>query len=265
MREVGIVKWFGGYNPSTHKLIDYGYIIRKNKPDLYFNRSHLRCKIKELYKETALSFEVGMNFKNNMEQAFKVKLLKNENFEFIVKEEAFSCLNSQEKLKFIDDFNNENIVKLWRYMELKLKIVLLFRISSESINTEVLERVIEKDKFIRAIILIVWIKNNKDKKSMVYDRASVLLSSYLNEISTSKEEFKKLGFIFPQGKNYKVDITKHWSEWTVFDLLQNCNDTNIAEDVDEHNDELIKILTCLYEINKQIQEAAGTDQLGVKS
>ncbi|WP_051624318.1 hypothetical protein [Clostridium akagii] len=255
MREVGIVKWFGGYNPSTHKLNDYGYIIRKNKPDLYFNRSHLRCKVKVLKPEAAVSFEIGINFKNNMEQAFKVKLLRNENLEFIIQSDTFHYLKSEEKLKFLNDFNEEDIEKIWVNLELKLKILLLFRISSENLNTEVLEKFIEKDKFIRAIILIVWIKNHRDKKTIVYDKASVLLSFYLKKILDGEEEAEKLRFIFPQNKNYKVDINKAWSEWTVFDLVQDCNDTNIAEDMDAGNHELIKIVTCLYAIDKQIQEA----------
>lgn len=255
MREVGIVKWFGGYNPSTHKLNDYGYIIRKNKPDLYFNRSHLRCKVKVITPEAAVSFEIGINFKNNMEQAFKVKLLRNENLEFIMLSDAFHYLNSEEKFKFLNDFNEEDIVKIWVNLEFKLKILLLFRISSENLNTEVLEKFIEKDKFIRAIILIVWIKNHRDKKTIVYDKASVLLSFYFKKILDGEEEAEKLRFIFPQNKNYKVDINKAWSEWTVFDLVQDCNDTNIAEDMDAGNHELIKIVTCLYAIDKQIQEA----------
>ncbi len=264
MREVGIVKWFGGYNPKTHQLIDYGYIIRKNKPDLYFNRSHLRCKVKSLTPETAVSFEIAINFKNNMEQAFKVKLLKNETLDFIIKEEAFSYLNSEEKLKFLNYLNEENIMDLWEYMEFKLKILTLFRISSENISTEVLEKVMERDKFVRVIILIVWSKNNKDKKSMAYDKASLLLSLYIKEILDGEEELEKLRFIFPQNPNYKVDITKHWTEWTVFDFLQDCNYINIAEDVDTGNHELIKIVTCLYEINKQIQETGEMEQLRVK-
>ena len=255
MREVGTIKWFGGFNPKTHRLNDYGYIIRKNKPDLYFNRSHLRCKIKVLAPEVAVSFEIGINFKNNMEQAFKVKLLKNEELEFIIKKGAFSSLNSQEKLKFLNEFNDENIMVIWEHIEFKLKILLLFRIAAENISAEVLEKVIEKDKFVRAIILIVWIKNNMDKKSMAYEKASVLLSFYLKEILDGEEKIEKLRFIFPQSKDYKVDIEKDWSEWTVFDFLQKCNETNIAEDMDAHCYGLIKIVTCLYEINKKINEA----------
>lgn len=254
MREVGTVKWFGGFNPKTHRLNDYGYIIRKNRSDLYFNRSHLRCKVKALAVGIAVSFELGVNFKNNMEQAFKVKLLKNEDLEYIIKEEAFSSLNSEEKLKFLNDFNEDNIIELWQYMQFKLKILLLFRISSENININILEKILEKDKFVRAIILIVWVKKNMDKKNMAYEKASVLLSLYHKELVDGHEESKKLGFLFPKVKNFKVDITKRWSEWTVFDFIQNCNETNIAEDMNNGNKQLIKIITCLYEINKSIQE-----------
>lgn len=90
MREVGIIKWFGGFNPKINKLNDFGYILRDNEPDLYVNRNHLHCKPKLLTPGTAVSFELGINYKNNMEQAFKVKLLKNEDDKIIIKKCAFS-------------------------------------------------------------------------------------------------------------------------------------------------------------------------------
>jgi hypothetical protein len=250
MKEVGIIKWFGGYSPNNGKLNDYGYIIRKNKADLYFNRSHIRCKVKELVKGTAVSFETGMNFKNNMEQAFKVKPLKNEDKEFVFNEEVFLYLSSEEKMKFISDYEEKYIANLWRYMDLKLKIILLFKISSENMDTSILEKLIEENKFIRAMIIITWIKNNADKKSIIYEKAKVLLSIYRKEVLDDEEKLKELKFAFPQNREYKVDTSKDFTEWTTLELLQNSNITNIVDDIESGDKELINLVRGINEYMK---------------
>lgn len=252
MKEVGKIKWFGGYNPNSGKLNDYGYIIRKNKPDLYFNRSHIRCKAKELTKGKAVSFETGVNFKNNMEQGFKVKPLENDDKEFIFKEEVFQYLTSEEKMKLAADYEENSIISLWQYMDLTLKIRLLFKINAEDMDTSILEKLQEENKFIRALIIIAWIKNNQDKKDITYEKAEVLLSVYLKEISNKKGKLEELKSIFPKNREYKVDIKRDWTKWTILEFLQNCNNTNIAVDIEDGNKELINLVTCINEYIKML-------------
>ncbi len=38
MREIGKVKWFGGYNAKTERENNFGFLARREKPDLYIHR-----------------------------------------------------------------------------------------------------------------------------------------------------------------------------------------------------------------------------------
>lgn len=78
MREVGFVKWFGGHNYRTGKPNDYGFIERKDKPDVYFHKSGLLASEVRISQGTVVSFmsrEVGRGTK---QEAVAVKLLQDE-------------------------------------------------------------------------------------------------------------------------------------------------------------------------------------------
>lgn len=245
MKEIGRIKWFGGYSRGKGKLNDFGYILRKNKPDLYFNRAHIRCKINELTNNKLVSFEIGMNFKNNMEQGFKVKVVKSQDKDLIFNEEVFKDLTIEEQMLFLDDYEENDVLKLWQYMSFKLKTLLIFKVAAGKFKTSILENLLEENKFIRALIILAWIKDNINEKSAIYEKAEVLLSIYNKEISSSQDKIEELKFAFPCEKGYKVDINRNWSKWTVLEFLQSVNGDNIAEDIENGNKELIELVRCI--------------------
>ncbi|AJA47721.1 hypothetical protein CPAST_c16460 [Clostridium pasteurianum DSM 525 = ATCC 6013] len=309
MREVGIIKWFGGFNPKIHKLNDFGYILRENQPDLYVNRNHLHCKAKLLTPGTAVSFEVGVNYKNNMEQAFKVKLLKSENDILLIKKCVFSNkeeyyvplmakffqigyssdielvfpkvmnLNKEEQKKIIDsmDLNlkmRKDIFKFldieeqidmllqltlndfidkWENLSLTTKIFLIYRLCHDKYDLTILEKTREKNLFIRALIIIAWVSNNQDKKSITYKKACEYMYKYSSELSHTDSDYEELKIIFPIGKyNFKVDINKPWYQWSILEFIQYCNCTSILEDMDRGDKAVIMLITALNSFMKRL-------------
>jgi len=78
VREIGIIKWFGGYNAGKGRDNDYGFVATEGKPDLYVHRSECRCQEDYLIEGTPISFEIGMNHMTNKEQAKDVLLLSDD-------------------------------------------------------------------------------------------------------------------------------------------------------------------------------------------
>ena len=240
MREVGTIKWFGGFNAKQKKLNDYGYIIRHNKPDLYVNKNHLQCKIKQLVVGTSVTFEVGINYKNGSEQAIKVKLLENEKDELIIKQ----CIHSDIKQNFIDALSQylryseeTEIINLWNNLKDEFKILLLIKICNEYKELTLIEKFKEKNKFIRAMLIIVWTKNNGDKNQIAYEKAYKLICEYKQEAVEEKCDLSA----FKGKDNYKVDISKKWDHWTILELLQYCSGIDILDEINEENETIIKL------------------------
>lgn len=76
MREIGIVKWFGGYNRQIGQENDFGYIQRENKPDIKVYRAQVRCSESDLQEGVFVTFEVGINPRNGREVAHNLRLYK---------------------------------------------------------------------------------------------------------------------------------------------------------------------------------------------
>lgn len=222
MREVGKIKWFGGFNPKLHKLIDYGYITRENKPDLYVNKNHLHCKVKALQPETFVTFEIGLNYKNGMEQALKVKLLKNE--------------------------SEEELITLWDKLDNTAKVQSLYRLCSENTNLIIVEKLRETDILIRALLIIAWVKNNQDKKKAAYVKIYELFLKYKEKINNKEQEKEILNYIVPKEENYKIDMTKPWCQWSILEYLQCCNENSIYDE-NEDNKEVAKLVALIKKIN----------------
>lgn len=256
MRQAGIIKWFGGFNPNTHKLNDYGYIIRENESDLYINRVHLRCKTNLLKKGTPVSFDVGVNYKNNMPQAFKLKLLKNEKEEVLIRECALS--NKEEYYApVMENFVNKiiendiaNLIDEWENLNFRLKLRILFKMCCENIDPSVLEDLREENKFIRAAIIMVWLKDKKGEKSVPYKKASELFANYFQDLKMGNKEIDQLCSIIPKEKNYKVDVNKKWIDWSIFEFLQLCCGGDIAKCIEENDKNIIAIICRVNEIIK---------------
>lgn len=308
MREAGIIKWFGGFNPRINRLNDFGYILRDNQPDLYVNRNHLHCKAKLLAPGTAVSFEVGVNYKNNMEQALKVKLLKNENEKMLVKRCVFSnrkeyymplivtffkeadssdisvllskilSLDKEEKRKVIESIDlklreREDIFKLldieekinvlvhmeenkllnkWNNLELTIKIFFLYRLCDENKYMSIVERITEKNLFIRAMLIIAWVKYNQDKKDVAYKKACEYIYKYSAGLGHEDSSYEELKLIFSiDNSNFKVDINKPWMSWSILEFIQYCNCTSILEDIDKGDKAVIMLVSAINSFIKR--------------
>ena len=242
MREIGEIKWFGGYNQKRHALIDYGYILRNSKPDIYVNKVHLHCKVKDLRPSVIVTFEVGVNYKNAMEQAIKVKLIEDEKDEDCLIY-GITCNDERYFVPSVDaffaNFKGEEIANFWSKLQDKFKIMLLYKISSEGIPTYILESLNEKNKLIRAMLLILWAKQYEDKRYFAYDKAFILIKEYNEE--------KKLGevSIFEKNENYKVDTKRPWRDWTFLEFIESCSKLSVLDDIKSGNKALLKIITLI--------------------
>ena len=308
MREIGIIKWFGGFNPRIQKLNDFGYILRDNQPDLYVNKNHLHCKAKLLAPGTAVSFEVGVNYKNNMEQALKVKLLKNEKEEILIKKcvfsnrkeyymplivsffkeadssdiavlfpkilsldkeekekilssmdlelkerkDIFKLLDIEEKINILFQMEENKLVSQWNNLGLTSKIFFLYRLCEENRNISIVEKITEKNLFIRSMLIIAWVKYNQDKKDVAYKKACEFIYKYNSDIKYEDSNYEELKFIFPIGNNnFKVDLNKPWMSWSILEFIQCCNCTSILEDIDKGNKSVIILVSAINSLMKR--------------
>lgn len=258
MRQAGIIKWFGGFNPNTHRLNDYGYIIRENESDLYINRVHLRCKANVLKKGTPVSFEVGLNYKNNMPQAFKLKLLRNEKEEKLIRK---CVLSDKEEYympvmeTFIDKIiENDimNLLKEWEKLNFRLKLKILFKMCSENIDSSVLENLKEKNKFVRAAIIMLWLKDKKGEKSVPYKKVDDLFTYYLEDLKKDSQGINQISSIIPEDENYKVNIGKKWIDWSILEFLQLCCGGDIVKCIEDNDKNVIEIVCTVNEIVKYV-------------
>ena len=244
MREIGEIKWFGGYNQKRHALIDYGYILRNSKPDIYVNKVHLHCKVKDLRPSVIVTFEVGVNYKNAMEQAIKVKLIEDEKDEECLIY-GITCNDERYFVPSVDvffaNFEGEKIANFWNKLQDKFKIMLLYKIASKGIPTYILESLNEKNKLIRAMLLILWSKQYEDKMNVAYEKAFILIKEYIEKKSEKVN-------IFEKNENYKVDTKKPWSEWTFLEFLESCSKVTVLEDIKSGNKALLKIINLIMKM-----------------
>ncbi|MEH1834088.1 MAG: hypothetical protein V7L29_18955 [Nostoc sp.] len=93
-REVGKVKWYGGFNSKTGRPNDYGFISHMtNSEDLYFNKRDMKCSENSLKQDAIVSFYLKtVNNKNcNINyQSFDINLIQNEEDLDVIKTCALS-------------------------------------------------------------------------------------------------------------------------------------------------------------------------------
>lgn len=255
MREVGKIKWFGGFNPKIQKLIDYGYIERENMPDLYVNKNHLHCKVKELQVGVIVTFEVGVNYKNNQEQALKVKLLENEKEESLIEiiysgaGEFYKNLSLRQKVTLASKLRDDNLAELWEKLDSIEKIFLLFKLTEEERTLSALvERLPEKDMLIRALLIIAWLKWNEDKKDIAYQKVYQLISKFLIHIEEDREKQEIVKHILPGIGKYAVDRDKPWYEWTILEFLEYYNGRSLEAEINEENRAVIRIIALIRQL-----------------
>ncbi len=78
MREIGIVKWFGGYNATKDRFNSFGFIQREGKPDLYVHRRHLPNGHTSLNEGEMVSFETTIFDRTGKEEAQNVRLFEHD-------------------------------------------------------------------------------------------------------------------------------------------------------------------------------------------
>jgi Zn ribbon nucleic-acid-binding protein len=142
MREIGIVKWFGGYNSKTGRNNDYGFVTREGKPEIYVHRTQINCPETALREGTPVIFEVNVNAQNGQEQAIRLCLLAEETDREVLN----CCVRSKDR-------------RVWEPI-LKNYILTL---SDDQANFLILEKInhlyrIEKDYFIHYLPQEIWHK-----------------------------------------------------------------------------------------------------------
>ncbi|WP_329603965.1 glutamate ligase domain-containing protein [Clostridium hydrogenum] len=246
-REVGIIKWFGGYNPKIKKFNDFGFIVRKDKEDLYFNKNHIHCNVRELVQGRAVSFEEGVNFKNGRLQAMKVKLAKNESdinvLKSCIKEEMFKNIDIYDKLEMLWKLDYNTIVKDWNEFSPGLKVLYLYRICKEDRDFSIIENINEKNKIIRAMLLLIWGKYNSSQKNMAFEKALKLMNEYKSQIIDDNNEKKEIiNYIIPSDKKGVVDVLKPLNEWSILELIESCNGESILRELNKGDLPVVKLI-----------------------
>lgn len=252
-RNIGFIKWFGGYNPIIKKFNDFGFIAREGKDDIYFNKKHIHCNVSELIRGRAVSFEEGLNYKNRKQQAIKINLLRNESsielLQECVKSQLFSDIELYDKLDILWRFDWDFIKENWEDFSVTLRIVYLYRLCKENKEFLIIENINEKNKLIRAMLLLLWSKFNDSEKEIVLKKAAGLIEEYRNEIIENKDENKEIiSFIIPTREKGIIDVLKPLRYWSMMEFIESCSGKSIAQEIERDVVEspLIKII---YDVN----------------
>lgn len=245
-RDIGIIKWFGGYNPVIKKFNDFGFIMRNGKEDIYFNRNHIHCNVGELAKGRAVSFEEGLNYKNKREQAIKVNLLRYEDdielLKKCVKSEMFSSIELYDRLEILWRFEWDFIQENWDSFDVILKITYLYRLCRENKEFPIIEKISEKNRLIRAMLLLLWSKFNDGEKAIVLKKATRLIEEYKDEIIGDKNERRKiLELIIPTREKGIIDTLKPLRFWSMMEFVEGCSEKSIARELENPRSPLIEI------------------------
>ncbi|PJI09648.1 MULTISPECIES: hypothetical protein [Clostridium] len=189
MREIGLIRWFGGYNVKQKRMNDFGFITNDKNEDIYFNKGHVQCKLKELTAGTAVTFEKGINYKNNRDQCIRVKLLKDEKdielFYKFLNSDICSQLNLKDKSDILLNIEEKDVVRFWNEYSEELKIMFLYRLCMENRKFNLIENINEENEFIRAMLLLYWGKINECSNEIIVTKVLNLIKTYLNTSSES--------------------------------------------------------------------------------
>lgn len=252
-RDIGIIKWFGGYNPVIKKFNDFGFISREGKDDIYFNKSHIHCNVSDLIRGRAVSFEEGLNYKNKRPQAIKVNLLRDENnidlLKKCVKGKIFSSVEVYDKLDILWRFDWNFITDNWGDLELTVKIIYLYRLCKEDREFPIIEAINEKNKLIRAMLLLLWSKFNDSEKEIVLKKAAKLIEEYRDELAQNKDtKMEIINFIIPAREKGIIDVIKPLRYWSMMEFIEGCIGRSIAKELEKAKVEspLIRII---YAVN----------------
>lgn len=252
-RNIGLIKWFGGYNPVIKKFNDFGFIAREGKEDIYFNKSHIHCNVSDLIRGRAVSFEEGLNYKNRRPQAIKVNLLKDENsielLERCVKSEIFSSVELYDKLDILWRLDWNFIAENWDNFGVILKIIYLYRLCKEDKEFPIIETISEKNKLIRAMLLLIWSKFIDSEKEIVLKKSTKLIEEYRDEITQNKDAKREiLSFIIPTREKGIIDVLKPLRYWSMMEFIEGCSGKSIAREIEKAKVES-PLIRLIYVVN----------------
>jgi cold shock CspA family protein len=104
-RQVGTIKWFGGFDKTKWRENDYGFISYAGKKDLFVHRENVLCSTDDLTEGVLVTFEIGS--KSGKMRAIKVNLLQNEsNLNFLAscfEDDAYSSIVAKQYLNQLDN------------------------------------------------------------------------------------------------------------------------------------------------------------------
>lgn len=254
-RQLGIIKWFGGYNPKSKKYNDFGFITKENNEDLYFNKKHIHCNIRELTKETVVSFEEGINFKNNMPQGLKIKLIKDEKdinlLEQLVEGSYFNFVDILDRIDLLCKIDDYIVAKNWNNFALEVKILFLYKLCKEDLEFNYIEEINEKNKIVRAMLLLLWVKRNAVNKNKAFEKANCLLEEYKVELDSLDNKENILKLIIPTSEKGIVNLLKPIESWSILEFIQGCNGKAILDELDSGlNSELAKLVFTISSYTK---------------
>ncbi|WP_053242884.1 hypothetical protein [Clostridium sp. DMHC 10] len=225
--------------------------MRDGQEDIYFNKNHIHCNVGELTKGRVVSFEEGLNYKNRRPQAIKVNLLRDEdNIELLkqcVESIMFDNIELYDKLEMLWKLNWDFIEKNWNNFSVTLKIVYLYRLCRENKDFPIIENINEKNKIIRAMLLLLWSKFNGGEASMVFKKAAKLIEEYRDEIIGDKDAKRKVvSFIIPTREKGIIDVLKPLRYWSIMEFIESCSKMSIARELENSESPLINMI---YAVN----------------
>ncbi|URZ00069.1 S1 domain-containing protein [Clostridium felsineum] len=233
MREIGLIRWFGGYNLRNKKMNDFGFIRDDKNNDLYFNKGHVQCKLKELITGRAVTFQRGVNFKNDREQAIRIKLLKDEDDREIFYDFFYSSIFSEielnDKSEVLLNIDEKEVLDFWGTYSEDLKVLFLYRLCLENKEFKLIEKINEENEFIRAMLILYWAKINKCSNGIIIKKAINLFKSYIeyigensrkvnSNINYNKKEYKTLLIEFVKACTLNEQESEEYTE--LLDIIQ---------------------------------------------
>ncbi|WP_346206883.1 cold shock domain-containing protein [Caldifermentibacillus hisashii] len=88
--ELGIVKWYGGFNQKKNQENKFGFITRaESEEDVFVHESGLTCRPEEMVEDTVVAFELRENERTGKAQAVNVRVI-----DFQQVEDVKLCLQS---------------------------------------------------------------------------------------------------------------------------------------------------------------------------
>lgn len=76
MREIGFIKWFGGYDRQRGRENDFGYIGREGRTDdIKVYREEVHCSESSLIEGTSVTFELVINLQTNKQFATNLNFM----------------------------------------------------------------------------------------------------------------------------------------------------------------------------------------------